>query len=120
MNEMLSGLVINSNRAVRLNANQAVELYQTLLGNTQIEMDSYKTKPTILHAAGYIKPEHFRNIIKVGLESRQLDWAKRIIKNYTTKITPEYQKNIQQFHLASVGDARATNMNRFSLQCNSY
>lgn len=75
-------------------AKKAVDLYKTVL-----DYD-------ILYVGGYIRAEHFRNIVKVGIESQDLEWMTFAIDNYSKKIAPEHRKNIENYSRAALAFAQ--------------
>lgn len=74
-------------------AKEAVVLYNTILDHE------------ILYAAQHIRPEHFWNMVKVGTQSYDLEWTRHIIKNYSSKIPLEHQKNIVNYSHAALAFA---------------
>lgn len=64
----------------------------------------YKTalQQAIIFEKGVLNPNHYKNIITVGLQVQAYDWVEEFTKTYTPKLPAEHQKNALNFNLANI------------------
>ncbi|MEM1221000.1 MAG: hypothetical protein AAGH79_18910, partial [Bacteroidota bacterium] len=64
----------------------------------------YKTalQQEIIFEKGLLNPNHYKNIITVGLQVKAFDWVEEFTKTYTPKLPMELQKNALNFNLANI------------------
>ena len=64
----------------------------------------YKTalQQEIIFEKGLLNPNHYKNIITVGLQVKAFDWVEEFTKTYTPKLPIELQKNALNFNLANI------------------
>lgn len=65
---------------------QLFDLYQLML-NKQL-----------LVVGQYISPNHYTNIVKIGLISDKMDWVRQFIKDYASKLRPNVAKGVVDYN----------------------
>ncbi|MEM1319885.1 MAG: hypothetical protein AAGG75_06480 [Bacteroidota bacterium] len=64
----------------------------------------YKTslERELLFEKGLLAPNHYKNIITVGLHIKEFDWVENFIQQYTPQLPTENQENALNYNLAKV------------------
>ena len=65
-------------------------IYQMLL-NKELLLDS---------STGFLAHEHYKNIITVALRQKEFDWARNVLEEYKSKLSPKYRENAYNYNLS--------------------
>lgn len=56
----------------------------------------------ILYSGQYMSAHQFRNMVLLGILTKQFDWVREFMQRYKSEIAPEYRNNVHRFNLASL------------------
>ena len=56
----------------------------------------------VLYSGRYMSAHQFRNMVMLGILTKQFDWVREFMRRYKAEIAPEYRNNVHRFNLASL------------------
>ena len=56
----------------------------------------------ILYSGQYMSAHQFRNMVLLGILTKQFDWVREFMQRYKLAVAPEYRNNVHRFNLASL------------------
>ncbi|MEM9917704.1 MAG: hypothetical protein AAF990_06390 [Bacteroidota bacterium] len=56
----------------------------------------------LIFEKGYLDPNHYKNIISAGLQTREFDWVENFIQVYTDRLAEKHQDNALNYNLANL------------------